>query len=424
MLGEHLATVGDRHADELLEDGVLADCRHCGVDAGLGSGECNRCGGARRGARSRVTNACVEAARSGEGIDALEERIRLVRDWGFLTSDEEQESLAGGWRRALDGALGDDLLGNHELQSLVRYRGHFNLSESDLCKSGHWRRLRQATLLKMIAEKRQLPRPEPRNSGVPIELEEGETLVWTFPKVAHRTKERGIVSEAAKGTMSVTMQRVIFIADEPDWETDVVRKIQIRLDGIDSVDIGADGLEFVRSTPPPMSECFRTGDGHFARDLINALCGKAWIAENLVAPRVDDLLSDEAAIRDFFGGPAELPAPAEPVFPRPQLALAPPEPASPEPRSARAPSEPTPRPQPQPTVARPQSPYLQPQSTVVPVESPPPQPSPTAAPTASPYAQPPVPSPPESPYHRPKKARPSSSAKRRASARRDANPYG
>ena len=312
-------------------------CNYCGKSAGFFRKEHKECVVRHDRAISSIKEICVEAALSGAGLGALEDRIR--EEWSAVgatvSNSTVKESLIGGWNFALQAALEDQILSTEEKRGLNRYRRRFGISEAELNESGDFKVFKIMALLKTMTDDGVIPRfdrvsAEAEFGRLPFNMMKSEELVWAFPDVGYmeqvtrrefRGESLGASFRVAKGvyvrpgafrgrsvatkSMELTDSGLFGITTKHIYFTGSEKSFRVRLEKIVSFTPYQDGLGIMRDTARAKPEIFAMpgNDPWLAINLIETLLNMEDVAlPKGDAPTLDDIVEEDGDDDDNVGG--------------------------------------------------------------------------------------------------------------------------
>lgn len=280
----------------------MGDCKYCGKSAGWFKNEHKQCANTYQNAAQHISDLCVEAALTGDGLHNLQNQVQeVITRTGFNINLNLKDSRAlyiSNWGHALDAALDDHMLSDDEIKGLNRYRRHFQINQHELDQEQHFTKFQQALILKTIREDNKLPGIDftLEYGRLPFRLMKSETLIWVFNNVQYlqevtqrefRGSSLGASFRVAKGVyirpsmfrgrpvetkslqhldtglMGITTKHIYFTGSE--------KSFRIRLDRIVSVTPYSDGIGVMRDTARAKPEAFVNQDGWFTVNLLDAL---------------------------------------------------------------------------------------------------------------------------------------------------------
>ena len=170
----------------------MGDCTFCGKSAGFLRSQHKECADAHDNAANAITSLCVNAALRSADLDLLPQSIRETAVEGYMdmSDGDLRQTLADGWRKAVDAAMEDHSLSTEEKRGLNRYRGRFKLHEAELDSGGHFELFRMMVLLNSLVEHGNIPRLDRRSARaqfgrLPFNLMKSEALVWVFNGIGY-----------------------------------------------------------------------------------------------------------------------------------------------------------------------------------------------------------------------------------------------
>ena len=170
----------------------MGDCKFCGKSAEFLRSQHKECADAHDNAANSITHLCVNAALRGTDPDLLPQSIRQTAVAGYMDMSDStlRQTLADGWRKAVDAAMEDHSLSTEEKRGLNRYRSKFKLDEVELDSSGHFELFRMMVLLNSLVEHGNIPRFDRRSARaqfgrLSFSLMKSEALVWVFNDVGY-----------------------------------------------------------------------------------------------------------------------------------------------------------------------------------------------------------------------------------------------
>ena len=248
-----------------------------------------------RASRDRLMlDALLAALATDEGNTHLDELAATLDD-SALTSTQQRQLLAQAWEAAVEGSLEDGVLTLDEENGLLRYLGHFGLSQSDVDANGAYRNLMKSAVIREAAEGI-IPQRLGDVVGLPFNFMKSEQLVWVINNVDYyevvtrrerRGSSHGLSIRVAKG---LYYRPSSFSSRPIEWEETVHvdtgilgvtskhiyfhgprKRFRVRYDRIVSFEPYSDGMGIMRDARTAKPQSFRTGDGWFIYNLVTNL---------------------------------------------------------------------------------------------------------------------------------------------------------
>lgn len=137
-------------------------------------------------AERTITQALIAFVTSGGTPEQLSQTVDVEKTLGQLSAEDVTRSLVDGWVKAVDVALEDGLLSEAENDRLNHALNKFKLPSQELMRNGAYMRAGKASVLRQVMEGKP-PNNVSMDEGMPVNLQRGESPVWSFPDVRYLT---------------------------------------------------------------------------------------------------------------------------------------------------------------------------------------------------------------------------------------------
>lgn len=278
----------------------MGKCIYCGQAAGWFSHQHKECESAhlaeqlkleiRRQKGREEINLHAHATLSGtEAMADLPAVVANLQTSHDLTDSETRNLLIAQWRRAVDAFLDDGLLVDEEERRLVEFARCTQLAISDLPE--YDRLVKSAAITDLVNGR--LPNRFRIPDGLPINLQRGETIVWSCANTAYledKTRRQYVGRSqgvslrimsgvyyrvgAFKGHAVEHTQRVhiddgwLIITDQNIYFSGPRKSLRIPYSKVVSFEPFSDGIGLHRDAATAKPQVFVTGDGWFTYNLV------------------------------------------------------------------------------------------------------------------------------------------------------------
>lgn len=232
----------------------------------------------------------IHAALNGEeSLTDLPTVVMGIKAKRELSDKETASQLLAGWQRAVDAFLDDGLLVKEEESRLAQFANGFKLEMNDL--PDYDRLIKSAALTDLVNGR--LPNRFHIPDGIPVNLQRGETIVWTCQNTAYledRTKRQYVGGSqgvsmrvmsgvyyrvgAFKGHSIERTERVhvddglLVVTDKNIYFAGPKKSLRIPYSKIVSFEPFTDGIGLHRDAATAKPQIFVTGDGWFCYNLV------------------------------------------------------------------------------------------------------------------------------------------------------------
>ncbi len=162
----------------------MGSCKYCGAGAGLLRKFHAECQQKYDAGWKLMTSAAAEAARSGDGLEALETSVMKIAESSYIPMSRTKEALAQGWEGALNSFLEDNVLSEEEEKRLMAFAEKFALSQEQLNTNSAYTRAAMAGVLRDVLHGK-VPSRVKVDGELPFNLQKPESLVWFFKDVPY-----------------------------------------------------------------------------------------------------------------------------------------------------------------------------------------------------------------------------------------------
>jgi len=164
----------------------LGNCRYCGKPTGFFRSKHAECEEqheqrerAIQGGRQQIAIEVLRAIQGPENFDGLETAIAKIEQSCFVPPADRKTLLIKGWENSVDQFLEDGVLDTTEEKRLTEFKERFALSQSDLDRNGALTKTTKSAVLRDVLNG-VVPQRMSVNGNLPINLQKGEHIVWTF----------------------------------------------------------------------------------------------------------------------------------------------------------------------------------------------------------------------------------------------------
>lgn len=158
----------------------MANCKHCGLPAGLLRRAHKDCDAKFSRGCSEILAEALSTLKDGGDFDALKGRIAAVASQSYVGPSEQQKLLISAWEQAVDKFLDDGILDQAEETKLVQCKNYFLLNDTDLDRNGYLTKTAKAGALRDLLDGK-IPRRVSIEGGVALNLQKNEQIIWAFP---------------------------------------------------------------------------------------------------------------------------------------------------------------------------------------------------------------------------------------------------
>jgi hypothetical protein len=273
----------------------MGDCKHCGKPAGFLRSTHPECREQFEHGKQEILSAVSQAVDEAGALDGLPGRITNIAQRSFVREAEQRALIARSWASAVDRFLEDGILEESEEKRLMELKSRFSLTQSELDESGALTKVTKAAVLRDILNG-VVPQRMTLSSGLPINLQKGEQVVWAFPNsdyLEDKTKRQyvggsqGVSIRVMKGvyyrvgafkgeaidrTVRVHVDTgLVAITNKHIYFSGPAKSVRLPYAKIVSFQPFNDGVGVVRDAQTAKPQIFVTGDGWFTYNLVTNL---------------------------------------------------------------------------------------------------------------------------------------------------------
>ena len=280
----------------------MGNCKYCGKPAGFFHSKHQECETQHlerertiQSGRQLITFKVTNIIKSLDSFDNLEKVISEIEQSYFVPSSERKILMIKGWENSVEQFLEDGILDATEEARLVQFKERFALSQTDLDKSGALTRITKAAVLRDVLNGI-IPQRLSIDSGLPINLQKGEQLVWAFPGSSYLEdktrwqyvgKSQGVSIRVMKGVYyragSFKGQPVdytervhidtgwVAVTNKNIYFAGSLKSVRLPYTKIVSFEPFSDGIGVIRDAATAKPQIFVTGDGWFTYNLVTNL---------------------------------------------------------------------------------------------------------------------------------------------------------
>ena len=270
-------------------------------------------------------------------MGVLPGRIREIGSVGFVAPEDDHDIMIQGWCKAVNRAVDQHILSDDEVRNLNQYRQRFGVRRRYGQSKDFGRQVsqslltfRQALFLKLVAEKRTVPKIDKKDIDhwkvrIPFNLLKSETLLWMFTNVKYFQEvtrrefvgsssgvsirvakgvylrqsafrghpvERSSMTHQDTGLMGITTKHIYFTGDR--------KSFRVRLDRIVSFTPYSDGVGIMRDLVRAKPEAFVNRAGWFTLNMLDLLGDGEEFQVSEDAPTVEDFLNHHESALAYF----------------------------------------------------------------------------------------------------------------------------
>ena len=284
----------------------MGNCTYCGKPAGFLRNSHNECKEAferekrqqealREKGHQEIVELVSSAINHGNSLDSLEKQLLSIAESHSIDPSPTKKYLIMGWENAVQTALEDGVLSEEEETSLITFKNHFALSQTDLSTDGSYTQMVQAGALRDILDG-ELPERITVGGNLPFNFQKNEQLVWIFQDVAYYEQKtrREYVGGSTGGSVRVAKGvylRASSFKGHPVERTETVhmgtgilgvtnkhlyfsggqKSFRIPYSKIISFEPFSDGIGIQRDAATAKPQTLVTGQGWFTYNLISNL---------------------------------------------------------------------------------------------------------------------------------------------------------
>ena len=270
----------------------MANCKYCGQPAGFLRHSHKGCAAKFEDGRNQIVAEAIASIQAKADFAALKGKIEAVASRSYIGTDEEKSLLVSAWEKAVDKFLDDDVLDQMEEASLVKYRNHFLLNDTDLDRNGYLTKTAKAGVLRDILEGK-TPKRMNFDGTLTLNLQKSEEVVWAFPNTEYledKTRREyvgrtsGISIRVAKGVYYRTgafrghsVERIecvslgrglLVLTNKHIYFQGAAKSFRVPYQKIVSFQPYSDGIGIVRDAANAKAQTFINGDGWFTYNVI------------------------------------------------------------------------------------------------------------------------------------------------------------
>lgn len=188
----------------------MGACIFCGQKAGLFRHEHKACRERHDNIETRIVAFFVEALNSSIQPSRFRELTENLARSAFIRDEEFRHLVLLGFAALIDHALANDLPTDAEESRVGALINVFGLKVSDLTVSDAGFRFAKASILRQLGEGK-LPSSLPRIEGHnPINLENGEVIIWVFKNTEYFTPRTRTQYVGASQGVSVRVMKGVY----------------------------------------------------------------------------------------------------------------------------------------------------------------------------------------------------------------------
>ncbi len=277
----------------------MGNCVYCGLSAGLFRSKHKECEAKEqlriaevKAVQERVQQTVLTSLDQDLTVEALLDLVSKETKAGNLRDHESREAVIAGWCNGVEKCLEDGVIDEGEERGLVTIKRAFGLAENELDKSGDHTRFVQAAVIRDLLNGI-LPQRYEVESGLPINLQKNEKVVWVFhgcdyledkTKRTYQGGSRGVSIKVVKGvyyrvgafkgepvfnTERVKVDSgVVYVTNKHIYFAGANKSLRVPYSKIVSFLPFTDAVGVIRDSQTAKPQIFKTGEGWFTYNLV------------------------------------------------------------------------------------------------------------------------------------------------------------
>ncbi|MCY4465687.1 MAG: hypothetical protein OXE46_09140 [Chloroflexi bacterium] len=270
----------------------MGDCRLCGRSAGFLKKEHKECRRQHEHGKREIVSLIADAATNEGNRQRLMAYINKTASSSYLRGVALQDVMATGFEVAVERALDDHLLTEHEETALTELKDLLPVAYDAMDRNGALTRVVKSAILRDITLGL-IPQRQQIDGVVPFNLQKSETLVWVFQHVQYyeektrrefvggsqgfsfrvtkgvyyrvggfkgRSVETAETVHVDTGLLGVTTKHIYFAGQ--------AKRFRINYNKIVSFEPYSDGIGVQRDAQTAKPQSFLTDDGWFTYNLV------------------------------------------------------------------------------------------------------------------------------------------------------------